>query len=142
MTGEGDCIFCNIAAGSMPCFKFYEDDQAIGFMDIFPAADGHALLISRSHWTDVFAIDDESVRGVASAVRRAAAAVHQVLSPDGLNIVQANGEAAGQTVFHYHVHLLPRTTGEKLRMHGKERGDEARLRELAAAYARVLNDAE
>ena len=142
MTGENECIFCNIVAGKMPCFKFHEDDQTLGFMDAFPAAEGHALIVPKSHWTDVFAIDDESVRGVASVVRCAAAAVHKVLKPDGLNIVQANGEAAGQTVFHYHVHLLPRTAGEKLRMHGKERGDDARLKELATAYARAIDDAE
>ena len=142
MTGENECIFCNIVAGKMPCFKFHEDDQTLGFMDAFPAAEGHALIVPKSHWTDVFAIDDESVRGVASVVRCAAAAVHKVLKPDGLNIVQANGEAAGQTVFHYHVHLLPRTAGEKLRMHGKERGDDARLQELALAYARALENSE
>lgn len=133
-----DCIFCHIVAGSAPCHKVYEDDASIAFMDIFPATDGHVLVVPRQHHECVFDIPPMAMAGCAEAVRRVADAIRAELQPDGMSIVQANGEAAGQTVMHYHVHLVPRTSGQKMRLHGSQRGDPDRLAVLAAAIGARL----
>lgn len=108
MSTESDCIFCKIVASDLPCFKLYEDDRVLSFMDINPYNDGHCLVITKSHCPDLFAADPDDLAAVARATQRIAAAVKQAMSPDGLNILQANGAAAGQTVFHYHCHVFPR----------------------------------
>ena len=142
MTGtsvtDGGCIFCQIAAGARDCHKVMETDDVMGFMDIFPAAHGHTLVIPKTHSASVYDIPEPAMRAVAAAVRRVAAALRAELEPDGLTITQANGAAAGQTVMHYHVHLIPRTSGERMRFHGAGEGDPARLAALAAALAARL----
>lgn len=138
MSDQQSCIFCGIAAGRVPCHRVYEDDAVLAFMDVNPAADGHTLVIPRGHAENVFDIDETSMTRVAVVVRRVARALNEALGPDGINVVQANGPAAGQTVFHYHVHLIPRTEGERLRMHGKGPGEPERLAEMASAIAERL----
>lgn len=133
MSSQQSCIFCEIAAGRIPCHRVYEDDAVLAFMDVNPAAEGHTLVIPRAHAENVFDIDEASITRVAAAARRVARALNQALDPDGLNVVQANGPAAGQTVFHYHVHLIPRAEGERLSMHGKGPGEPERLAALARA---------
>jgi histidine triad (HIT) family protein len=88
----------------MPCFKLLEDEDTLAFMDIYPANDGHCLAIAKDHYPTFFEISDEALAAVSRSVRRIARAVNQALSPVGLNLVQANGPGAQQSVAHFHVH--------------------------------------
>jgi histidine triad (HIT) family protein len=135
MADAAPCIFCQIVRGEAPCVPIAEDEQALAFLDIFPASEGHTLVIPKAHSENIFEIDDDAARAVAGLARRTAHALRAALEPEGLAVYQANGAAAGQTVWHYHVHLIPRHPGEGLVFHGRRRADDARLRELAAAVA-------
>ncbi len=137
-SSEHDCIFCRIVAGTMPCHKVLETDQVLSIMDIFPASEGHTLVMPKQHYESVFDISTSAMQAVAVAARSIAAAIRAELSPDGMTIAQVNGAAAGQTVMHYHVHLLPRTEGERMSLHGHEQADPVRLAELARAFAARL----
>jgi histidine triad (HIT) family protein len=134
MAGE-DCVFCQIAAGRAPSHAVVEDEGAIAFMDIFPVAAGHTLVIPKAHAENVFEIDDGSMRAVAGMVRRVARGIRGEFAPDGLAVYQANGQAAGQTVWHYHVHLIPRSHGQGLQFHGRGRADDEQLRAMAEALS-------
>ena len=138
MTTDASCIFCRIVAGEMPCHRVYEDAHTLVFMDIFPVADGHALVITKQHAATIFDADEEALTAVAATARRVAHAIRTVLAPDGLMVFQLNGAAAMQTVFHYHMHLLPRREGEALALHTRVPGDPARLAEVAAQLAAAL----
>jgi histidine triad (HIT) family protein len=98
----------------MPCFKLLEDDNTLAFMDIYPANDGHCLVITKEHYPTLFDISDEVLAAVSCSVSKVARAVNQTLSPNGLNLVQANGPGAQQSVAHFHVHVLPRQRGDDL----------------------------
>ena len=124
MTSETDCIFCKILAGEIPCFKLYEDDDSLAFMDINPANEGHALVIPREHGEDVHAISDSAIAATVITAKKVAAAVEKTLQPDGMNLLQCNGPAAGQTVLHFHMHVLPRRDGDDLKLNwGLNPGD-------------------
>ena len=138
MRTREECIFCQIAAGRAPAFRVAEDERALAFMDLFPASEGHVLVIPKDHADNVFEMEDEPMRAAAALSRRVARAMRDALAPDGLAVYQANGAAAGQTVWHYHLHLIPRRMGDPLTLHGRVRGDEARLRELADKLAAQL----
>jgi histidine triad (HIT) family protein len=132
MEPDPDCIFCKIVAGELPCFKLHEDEDTLAFMDINPLNDGHALVIAKGHHVNLFETPDEALAAVASVVKRVAQAVQEVLAPDGLNVLQANGPAAGQSVYHYHVHVLPRRSDDDAKINwGLRPGDMARIEELA-----------
>jgi histidine triad (HIT) family protein len=133
-TREG-CIFCAIVAGKAPAFRVAEDEHALAFMDLFPVADGHTLVIPKDHAENVFEMEDGPMRAVATLARRVARAIRAEIAPDGLAVFQANGEAAGQTVWHYHQHLLPRRRGEPMSFHGRGKADDARLSAIAAKLA-------
>ena len=136
--GAAGCIFCRIVAGELPCHKVMETDQVLSIMDINPASEGHTLVIPKRHSESVYDIEAQDMQAVALAARQIAAAIRAELSPDGLTVTQANGAAAGQTVMHYHVHLIPRTAGERMRFHGQEGADARALEELARAFAARL----
>ena len=138
MQRQPDCIFCKIVAGELPCHKVHEDEQTLVFMDIFPVTDGHTLVITKDHFENIFAASEASLTAVAAIARRAAAAIRAELQPDGLMVFQLNGIAAGQSVFHYHMHLLPRLDGEPLALHTRVPGRPERLAEIAAALATRL----
>jgi histidine triad (HIT) family protein len=107
-----DCIFCGIAAGTMPAERVHEDERTVAFLDIFPACDGHVLVIPRAHADDIHSLDPADVAAVAQTAQIMAGRVSGALGTDGVSIVQSNGAAAGQTVFHYHVHVIPRFAGD------------------------------
>ena len=124
MTADPDCIFCKIIAGDIPCFKIYENNDTLAFMDINPASEGHALVIPREHSRDVHAISEEAIAATVSAAKKVAAAVEKTLQPDGLNLLQCNGPGAAQSVFHFHMHVLPRSNGDELKLNwGLQPGD-------------------
>ena len=134
------CIFCKIVRKEAPAHVAHADARALVFMDLFPAADGHVLVIPRRHAVNVLDCDDADLAAIGPLVRRVAHAMRRVFSPDGIGVFQLNGAAAGQTVFHYHVHLIPRRRGESMSIHGRGQGDAARLAENAAQLARALDE--
>lgn len=139
MSASQDCIFCKIISGDIPSFKLYEDDGTYAFMDINPANDGHALVIPKEHATDVHAISAEAISRTVVTAKKIAAAVEKTLSPSGINLVQCNGEAAGQSVFHFHMHVLPRRKGDDLKMNwGLKPGDMDEIGKLAEKIKRNL----
>lgn len=111
-----DCIFCRIVAGELPATIVDEDERTIAFMDIQPASRGHALVIPRAHATDVHAIAREDLEAVVVTAQRLAAKVRDNLGADGVNLLSSSGAAAWQTVFHFHMHVIPRYTGDPLRL--------------------------
>ncbi len=123
-----DCVFCKIVAGEIPSFKLYEDDDVLSFMDINPLHDGHCLIIPKQHHPNIFEAPGDVLAKIMPVVGRMARAVNAALSPDGINIMQANGEAAGQSVFHIHFHVLPRVMGDDARINwGLRPGDMDRI---------------
>jgi histidine triad (HIT) family protein len=114
--GGEDCIFCKIAAGEIPARIVDEDERTLAFMDIAPATRGHALVIPRSHTTDLLTVGDEDLSAVFLAARRLAARMKERLGAQGINLLNSCGRAAWQTVFHFHVHVIPRYEGDPLRL--------------------------
>ena len=107
-----NCIFCLIAKGDIPSATLYEDEKFRVILDLGPAARGHALVIPKEHYADLFEIPADLAAEAVKLAKRLLPAMKEALSCDGFQLVQNNGEAAGQTVFHYHVHLIPRYTGD------------------------------
>ena len=112
MSSDPDCIFCEIIAGEIPCFKIYEDDDTLAFMDINPANEGHALVIPKEHAENVHSVSDDAIAATVITAKKVAAAVDKTLNPQGLNLLQCNGPAAAQSVLHFHMHVLPRWAGD------------------------------
>jgi histidine triad (HIT) family protein len=113
---DPDCLFCKIVAGELPATIVDEDERTIAFMDIHPATRGHALVIPRTHAPDVYALDPRDLAAVAVAAQRLATRARDNLGADGVNLLNSNGPAAWQTVFHVHVHVIPRYEGDPLRL--------------------------
>ncbi|HEX9396961.1 MAG TPA: HIT family protein [Burkholderiales bacterium] len=107
-----DCVFCRIVAGQIPSTRVYEDAQVVAFMDIGQVNPGHVLVAAKTHAPNLFELEDTQAAAVAQACARIARALKAAFDPEGLSVYQANGKAAGQTVFHYHVHLVPRHEGD------------------------------
>jgi len=106
------CIFCKIAAGEIPSKTLYEDEEFRVILDLGPAAKGHALILPKNHYKDLYEIPDEQAKKVIVLAKNMAAKMTEKLHCDGFNLVQNNGETAGQTVFHFHMHLIPRYKGD------------------------------
>ncbi|MGW2088300.1 HIT family protein [Streptomyces sp. NPDC001880] len=109
------CIFCQIVAGRLPSYRVLEDEHAVAFLDVAPASAGHTLIVPREHVRDVWEISEAAYGHVARMVHRVAALVTAALAPGGVNIVHSTGEVAGQEVFHFHAHVVPRWHGDGLR---------------------------
>ena len=132
MAADANCIFCKIVAGTIPCFKLHEDAATLAFLDINPVNAGHALVIPKAHAANLFESADQDLATVMATVRRVATAVDKTVKPHGLNLLQANGPGAAQSVFHFHVHIIPRVRGDDLKMNwGLKPGDKAELAALA-----------
>ena len=108
-----DCIFCKIAGGDIPSATLYEDDDFRVILDLGPATKGHALILPKHHYANLYEIPEEMAAKAMVLAKRMAAAMTEALGCDGFNIVQNNGEVAGQTVFHFHMHLIPRYNGDQ-----------------------------
>lgn len=134
-----DCVFCRIRDGQIPSTRVYEDERTIAFMDINPLNEGHTLVIPRAHAATLFEADEMDLRAAIATAKRVATAIREALRPDGLNLLQANGAAAFQSVPHFHFHLIPRFTGD-----GKGfdwpvvAGDRARIQGTAEKIRRAL----
>ncbi|MDA0996719.1 MAG: HIT family protein [Proteobacteria bacterium] len=126
------CIFCKIIDGQIPCFNILDDDKTLAFMDINPVAPGHALVVPKCHTPDIDDAPAEWLGPVMASVSRVAGAVRDELSPDGINVVQANGPGAKQSVFHIHFHVIPRHLGDNLTMNWDlQPGDMGEIGKLA-----------
>jgi histidine triad (HIT) family protein len=113
---DPDCIFCRIVAGEIPSTIVDEDERTISFMDIAPATRGHALVIPRAHSADLLSVDNEDLTAVVRAAQRLARRASERLKADGVNLLNACGAVAFQSVFHFHVHVIPRYQGDGLRL--------------------------
>lgn len=102
-----ETIFHKLLAGELPCAKIYEDDTIFSFMDAFPQSKGHSLIIAKNGTPDIFEMDDNVLAHIIQFSKRLANAQKKVFQPDGIRIMQFNGAAAGQTIFYYHMHLIP-----------------------------------
>ena len=111
-----DCIFCGIVAGDLPAEILDSDEHTVAFMDINPATRGHALVIPRKHATDLLEISESDLEHCAVAARRLALQMRVTLHPDGFNLINACGAAAWQTVFHFHIHVVPRYADDPLEL--------------------------
>jgi histidine triad (HIT) family protein len=116
MARDPDCIFCKILAGELPGTIVAEDERTVSFMDINPATRGHALVIPREHARDLLDIDPDDLAACAQAAQRLARRQKDVLGADGINLLNACGEKAWQTVFHFHIHVIPRYDGDPLQL--------------------------
>jgi histidine triad (HIT) family protein len=103
-----DCVFCKIMAKQIPASVVHEDEHTLAFMDLGQVNPGHVLVAVKAHAENVYALDDIQAAAVFRSVARVARAIHSAFSPEGLSVYQANGKPAGQTVFHFHIHLVPR----------------------------------
>ncbi len=109
---DDNCIFCKLANGDIPTNKIYEDDTFTVILDASPATRGHALILPKEHAADIYELPEETASKVFVLAKKLATKMTDILSCDGFNIVQNNGEVAGQTVFHFHLHLIPRYYGD------------------------------
>lgn len=125
-------IFAQILRGEMPCVKIYEDGHIISFMDVFPQSRGHCLIVPKASSRNLLDVAPKNIGRLFGAVQRVAKAAEAALKPDGIVITQFNGAPAGQTVFHTHVHIIPRYSDEPLAPHsGQDMADMETLRKLA-----------
>jgi histidine triad (HIT) family protein len=132
-----DCLFCRIVAGELPSARVHEDDRVIAIMDIFPATRGHALVIPRAHAGDIRDVAGDDLAAAARVAQRLAGRAYERLGADGVTVMQSNGAAAWQTVFHYHVHVIPRYKDDPLELPWTPAGEPATgaaLRAAAEAY--------
>ena len=126
---DANCVFCKIVAGQIPCFKLLEDEHTIAFMDINPVNPGHALAVAKGHWPTVDVIPPDVLAAVARTAQRIAKAVMAELRPAGVNLVQANGAGAGQSVPHLHIHIMPRVKGDDVNLNWEQKpGDMAAIK--------------
>jgi histidine triad (HIT) family protein len=138
MADHEDCIFCKVLSGEIPSEQIYEDDHAVSVMDINPWTRGHAVVFPRKHATNLFEIDDDELEHVAVAAKRVATKMRDTLDCDGINLLQSNGRAAWQTIFHLHVHVIPRYDGDPLQL--PIRPEPATPEELAAVAKEIRGD--
>lgn len=137
---QNNCIFCKIIAGEIPSATIYEDGEFKVIMDISPAAKGHAIILPKQHCVDLYELDDATASKALLVARKVATAMKAELNCDGLNLLQNNGTAAGQTVFHFHIHLIPRYESDQVNMNwtqgSYEDGEAATIAKAIAARIR------
>lgn len=137
MTYETGNVFAKILRGELPAHRVFEDEHTLAFMDLMPQVDGHTLVIPKYPAQDLFDLPPEHLARTMDTAQRVARAVKQAFSAQGLMLMQLSGAAAGQTVFHVHFHILPRSGGIDLRMHAREMAPP----DVLAAHARRIREA-
>jgi histidine triad (HIT) family protein len=131
-------IFAKILRGEIPCVKIYEDAKTLAFMDVMPQSPGHALVIPKEAAENILDLSAEGLAAMIATTQKIARAVKKGLAPDGIVLTQFNGPAAGQTVFHVHFHIIPRSEGASLAPHGRAMVDAATLEPIAAKIRSAL----
>lgn len=137
MAYDPDNIFAKILRGEVPSVRVYEDEHTLAIMDVMPQADGHTLVLPKAAAENIFDLDPELAAAVMRTGQKIAAALSSAFAADGITLMQFNGEAAGQTVFHFHLHVLPRHARQPLRSHGRKMADAATLE----THARRIREA-
>ena len=134
-----DCIFCKIAKGEIPSATVYEDDDFRVIMDISPASEGHMIILPKEHAANVYELSDETASKIYVLAKKLATALKEELDCDGINILQNNGEAAGQTVFHLHMHIIPRYYSDDISIRWNQgKSDADSLAELAKSIGQRI----
>jgi histidine triad (HIT) family protein len=136
MAYDENNVFAKVLRGEIPCHKIYEDSDTLAFLDIMPRSDGHALVIQGARHFD---ISPSALAKLMAVVQKLAPKIEEAMSADGVLIQQFNGAAAGQTVFHLHVHIIPRKEGEALKPHAGKMGDQAKLAATAEKIRKTLS---
>lgn len=132
-------IFARIIRGDAPCYRLYEDEDVLAFLDLYPQSPGHALVIpKRSAAVNLLDVDTAALCRVMTVVQRLARAIVEELQPDGVQVAQFNGAVAGQTVFHIHMHIVPRYAGQGMGVHAAQEADRGELEKLQARLVRRI----
>jgi histidine triad (HIT) family protein len=132
-------IFAKILKGEIPCHRLYEDEDTLAFLDIMPRTEGHALVITKEQAPDLYGISPEGLAKLMAVVQKLAPQIQQAVGADGVLVQQFNGAAAGQTVFHLHVHIVPIKDGVPLKPHAGQMADQAELAATAEKIRKVLS---
>ena len=138
-TYDPDNIFAKMLKGEIPCHKIYEDEDTLAFLDIMPRTEGHALVITKEPAADLFAVSPEGLAKLMAVVQKLAPQIKQAVGADGVLIQQFNGAAAGQTVFHLHVHIVPIKDGVPVKPHAGAMADPADLAATAEKIRMALS---
>ena len=138
MAYDSNNVFAKILRGEIPCVKVYEDDKTLAFMDIMPSTEGHTLVIPKEAAESIFDLSPEGAAAMIRTTQKLAKAVKKAFRCPGVMLMQLNGEAAGQSVFHAHFHILPRSAGLDLKMHGKPMVDPKTLQPIAEKIKAAL----
>jgi len=132
---DTDNVFAKILSGEMPCVKIYEDNNVISFMDVFPQSKGHCLVVPKAPSRNLLELSPKDIGRLFGTVQRLTIAAEKALKPDGIIVTQFNGAPAGQTIFHTHVHIIPRYTGDDMAGHAS--GDMADMAELEKLASKI-----
>ena len=133
-----ECLFCKIIAGKIPCSKVYEDERVIGFLDIFPVNKGHTLIVPKKHSEDMLSDSDEDLKSMMIVARKVAKSIMATTGADGINLIGNTKKAAGQVVFHTHMHLIPRYLNDGLKHWPQGKYNEGEAAPLASKIAAGL----
>ena len=140
MAYDENNVFAKVLRGEIPCHKIYEDEDTLAFLDIMPRTDGHALDITKEKARDLFDVRPEALAKLMAVVQKLAPKIKDAVGAEGVLIQQFNGAAAGQTVFHLHVHIIPRKAGEALKPHAGRMADQAALAATTEKIRKALKD--
>ena len=140
MAYDDDNIFAKILRGEADAYRVYEDDNALAFLDLMPQSDGHTLVLPKAPAENLFDLEPSMAGALFQSTQIVAHAVRAAFKPDGIIVTQFNGSAAGQSVFHIHMHIIPRYTGTDLRRHGRGMADTATLEDHAERIRAALTD--
>ncbi|MBK5198791.1 MAG: HIT family protein [Methyloceanibacter sp.] len=138
MAYDQNNVFAKMLRGEIPCHKIYEDENTLAFLDIMPRTEGHALVITKEKARDLFDVSPQALAKLMAVVQKLAPVIQDATGAEGLLIQQFNGAAAGQTVFHLHVHIIPRKAGETLKPHAGQMVDQAALAATAEKIRKRL----
>ncbi len=141
MAYDNSNIFAKILRGEAPAFSVYENEHCLAFLDAMPQSDGHTLVLPKATTIDLFDIEPDDMRTLIVAVQHVARGVRKAFEPDGIRLMQFNGSAAGQTVFHFHMHIMPCYEEKAARGHGRDFADADTLERHAAMIRAALESA-
>ena len=141
MTYDPNNIFAKVLRGELPSHKIYEDDDTLAFLDIMPRSEGHVLVVTKEKATDLFDVSPQALAKLMAVVQKLSPRIQEAVGADGVLIAQFNGAAAGQTVFHLHVHIIPRKEGTELKPHAGIMADQAQLTATAEKIKKKLQKA-
>ena len=133
-----DCVFCKIIKGEIPCAKIYENDKVLAFLGIEPINKGHTIVIPKEHHKDLLSMPDDILAEVTKITKKVSKAVVEATGADGFNIGQNNGKAAGQAVFHFHIHIMPRFENDGLKHWSHKEYSEGEMNEFAEKISNAL----